>query len=232
MASASKLLLVVPANNTTMEPELRSLCPQVADFLVAKVKRPPRTLTIEDLPAYAAATIDAIEPFAHEPIDLVVFGCTAAGFLAGPEGNATIVRKIGERLRLPVVSTTEAMVAVLREAGVGSTAIVTPYLTPVNDGLSAYLQRSGIGVERLESFLCKTTEELGRVTQQQILELALTTVTPRSKALFIACSQLPTLGILPTLRQTLGIPVWSSIAATAWVANRALAAKPALPVAP
>jgi maleate cis-trans isomerase len=229
MASAPRLLLVVPANNTTMEPELRALCPQVADFLVAKVKRPPRTLTIDDLPDYGAATVAAIEPFVRERIDLVVFGCTAAGFLAGPEGNAAIVRKIGERLRLPVVSTTEAMVAVLREAGVSSAAIVTPYLTPVNDGLSAYLRRSGIAVERLESFLCKTTEELGRVTQEQVMELALATVMPHSQALFIACSQLPTLGIIPTLRRNLGIPVWSSIAATAWAADRAL--ETAVPVA-
>jgi maleate cis-trans isomerase len=229
MASAPRLLLVVPANNTTMEPELRALCPQVADFLLAKVKRPPRTLTIDDLPDYGAATVAAIEPFVCERIDLVVFGCTAAGFLAGPEGNAAIVRKIGEGLRLPVVSTTEAMIAVLREAGVSSATIVTPYLTPVNDGLSAYLRRSGIAVERLESFLCKTTEELGRVTQEQVMQLALATVTPHSQALFIACSQLPTLGIVPTLRQSLGIPVWSSIAATAWAADRAL--ETAVPVA-
>jgi maleate cis-trans isomerase len=229
MASALKLLMVVPANNTTMEPELSTLCPQIADFRVAKVKRPPRPLTLDDLPDYGAATIAAIEPFARERIDLVVFGCTAAGFLAGPEGNAAIVRKIGERLRAPVVSTTEAMVAVLRDAGVSSATIVTPYLAAVNDGLATYLRRSGMAVERLESFLCKTTEELGRITQEQVLELALATVRPQSKALFIACSQLPTLEILPKLRRNLGIPVWSSIAATAWAANRAL--EIAVPVA-
>jgi maleate isomerase/arylmalonate decarboxylase len=51
--------------------------------------------------------------------------------------------------------------------------------------------------------------------------MALRTVTPHSKALFIGCSQLPTLGLVPELRQRLGIPVWSSITATAWAAARA-----------
>jgi maleate cis-trans isomerase len=91
--------------------------------------------------------------------------------------------------------------------------------------LRAYLAASGIEVETLESFLCATTAELGRITADEVRDLALRTVTPRSAALFIACSQLPTLAILDDLRTRLRIPVWSSIAATAWAGERALAAK-------
>lgn len=226
MTSARKLLLVVPANNTTMEPEIRALCPQIGELLVAKVQRPPRTLTAGDLPAYGAATIAAVAPFAQAQMDLAVYGCTAAGFLAGPDGNAAIASKISALLRAPIVSTTEAMVAALRGSNVSNTAIVTPYLSPVNNGLVSYLRLSGIAVERLESFLCETTEALGRISEAQVMELALATATPRSEALFIACSQLPTLGIIAPLRQQLAIPVWSSISATAWAATRALASAP------
>ena len=35
-------LLVVPENNTTMEPEMNALCPDFAPFVVARVKRPAR----------------------------------------------------------------------------------------------------------------------------------------------------------------------------------------------
>jgi maleate isomerase len=122
-----------------------------------------------------------------------------------------------------VVSTAGAMADVLHDAGVGSAAIVTPYLAPVNAGLRAYLAASGIRVETLDSFLCATTAELGRITAQQVHDLALRTATPASEALFIACSQLPTIDILDDLRARLRIPVWSSIAATAWAGARALA---------
>ena len=50
MPNAPKVLLVVPANNTTMEPEIRALYPELAELMVARVKRPPRTLTVEDMP--------------------------------------------------------------------------------------------------------------------------------------------------------------------------------------
>jgi maleate cis-trans isomerase len=222
MQRTIKALIVVPENNTTMEPEISALCPALAPLPVARVKRPARTLLLEDLPAYADATLDAIEPFAAEKFDLVIYGCTAAGFLGGLAGNAGMVDKLRVRTGANVVSTSDAIIDVLRDAGVSNTAVVTPYLKPVNDGLRAYLESSGIAVETLSSFFCQTTAELGRITEEQVLELALRTVTPESKSLFIACSQLPTLKTVAELRARLDIPVWSSIQATAWASAGAL----------
>jgi maleate cis-trans isomerase len=217
-----KVLIVVPENNTTMEPEISALCPALAPIQVARVKRPARTLLLEDLPAYAEATLEAIEPFAAQPLDLVIYGCTAAGFLGGPAGNARMVERLRGRTGAPVVSTAGAMIDALRSAGVCETAVVTPYLQPVNDGLRGYLEASGIAVETLNSFFCKTTAELGAITEDQVLELARRTVTPQSKSLFVACSQLPTLTVVARLRTEFGIPVWSSIQATAWAGAAAL----------
>jgi maleate cis-trans isomerase len=224
-----KALIVVPENNATMEPEISALCPALAPIPVARVKRPARTLLLEDLPAYADATMDAIEPFAAEPWDLVIYGCTAAGFLGGPDGNARMVERLRERTGAVLVSTAGAMIDALLGAGVSETAVVTPYLQPVNDGLRAYLELSGIRVETLNSFFCKTTAELGAITEEQVLELARRTVTSRSKGLFVACSQLPTLNVIAQLRAELGIPVWSSIGATAWAGAEALTSR-GLPV--
>jgi maleate cis-trans isomerase len=216
------VLIVVPENNTTMEPEISALCPALAPIAVARVKRPARTLQLEDLPAYAEATLDAIAPFAAKPLDLVIYGCTAAGFLGGPGSNARMVERLAERTRATVISTAGAMIEALRSAGVSETAVVTPYLQPVNDGLRDYLEQSGIEVETLNSFFCKTTAELGAITGDQVLELARRTVTARSKSLFVACSQLPTLDAVAQLRAEFGIPIWSSIQATAWASAAAL----------
>jgi maleate cis-trans isomerase len=222
MPQRIKALIVMPENNTTIEPEISALCPALVPLAVARVKRPARTLLLEDLPAYADATLDAVEPFAAQPWDLVIYGCTAAGFLGGPASNDRMVERLRARTGAAVVSTAGAMIAALRRAGVSETAVVTPYLAPVNDGLRDYLGLSGIHVEILNSFFCKTTAELGRITEDQVLELARQTVTPQSKSLFVACSQLPTLNVIAQLRAELGIPVWSSIHATAWASAETL----------
>jgi maleate isomerase len=215
----------VPANNTTMEPELNALLPEFAPFAVARVKLPSSTLTLEDLPAYTRNTLDSLAPFLSKHLELVVHGCTAAGFLAGPSASARIIEAMRVRSGAVVVGTGAAMADILRHEGVRETAVVTPYLDAVNDGLRAYLASAGIAIEVLASFECQTTDELGRISEAQVMDLALRTVTPRSQALFIACSQLPTRSILEPLRQKLGIPVWSSISATGWAAARAMAGK-------
>ena len=229
MSRRIRVMVVLPENNTSIEPEIAALCPALEPLAVARVKRPPRTLMLEDLPAYAEATLDAIAPFAGEPWDLVIYGCTAAGFLGGPDSNARMVESLRERTGATVISTAGAMIDVLHEAGVAETAVVTPYLGPVNDGLRAYLEASGIAVETLDSFFCKTTAELGAVTEGEVLELARRTVTPSSKSLFVACSQLPTLHAIAQLRNELEIPVWSSIQATAWASAKAMTGR-GLPV--
>jgi maleate cis-trans isomerase len=224
MTTPSRIgLLVVPANNTTMEPEMNALCPDFAPFLVARVPRPTRTLTRDDLPAYREATLASIEPFLDRKPELVVYGCTAAGFLAGRAGNAAMVQALRARTGARVVSTADAMEQILRHEAVQETALVTPYLAPVNDGLRTVLAEAGISVSLLNSFNCETVDALGRITEDQVREKALTTAGEDSQSLFIACSQLPTLRVVPELRTRLGIPVWSSISATAWAANRIMA---------
>jgi maleate cis-trans isomerase len=225
MTRRIRVMIVLPENNTTIEPEISALCPALAPLAVARVKRPPRTLLLEDLPAYTEATLEAIAPFSNEPWDLVIYGCTAAGFLGGPDSNAAMVERLRAHTGAVVVSTAGAMIEVLHADGVAETAVVTPYLESVNDGLRRYLEASGIGVEILNSFFCKTTAELGAINEDQVLELARQTVTSSSQSLFVACSQLPTLHAMAQLRRDFRIPVWSSIQATAWAGAKAMAAK-------
>src|ERR1700681_4944803 len=118
MPTRIKTLIVVPENNSTMEPEISALCPAFAPLAVARVKRPPRTLLLEDLPVYAEATLAAVTQNTSERRDLVIYGCTAAGFLGGPGSNAAMVESLRERTGAPVVSTAGAMVEVLRESNV------------------------------------------------------------------------------------------------------------------
>ena len=217
-----RALVVVPANNTTMEPELRAYCPQIEEFAVARVQRPPRTLVKEDIPAYRESTLLAAEPFAGTPFDVVIYGCTAAGFLAGPQGDNEISSALSSRFGVDTVTTAGSMVHVLQHEHARTVDVVTPYLAGVNDGLKVCLNAGGIEVNVLDSFFCKTTAELGQIRSNQVLELARKTATPQGEAMFIACSQLPTFDIIPQLRSELKRPVWSSIQATAWAVLKKL----------
>lgn len=217
-----KLGLMVPANNTTMEPELRAWM-DGAQCTTLRIPRGQGLLGPAEIPAYVAQALELAKTWDRNATDIVAYGCTAAGFIGGPARDAEIQAGLAQITGRPVVTTASAMVAALRHIGAQRIAVVTPYLDLVNERLRAYLEQSGITVLNLASFMAQTTDELARITPQQIAALARETMVPQADALFIACSQLPTKGILDGLECEFGKPVWSSIKATAWQAQRVLA---------
>jgi maleate isomerase len=224
--SGLRIGLMVPINNTTMEPELLAWLPEGSTCRTLRIPRGKGTLQPADLPAYVAQAMTMAKAFVGDDIDLVVYGCTAAGFMAGPGRDAEIAAELAAVTGKPVVTTASAMIAALRHFGARNIAVISPYLDLVNERLQAFLEQSGIGVEILASFHAQNTDEIAAVTPAQIAALARETMRASCDALFIACSQLPTREILGGLEREFGRPAWSSIRATAWQARRADGAAP------
>ena len=216
--------LMVPVNNTTMEPELRAWLPAGSSCLTQRIPRGKGTLTPEDLPQYVAQAMKLAERYASDDVDLVAYGCTAAGFMMGPARDAEIATDLGRITGKPVVTTASAMIEVLRHIGARNVALVTPYSDMVNQRLRKFVEDCGIVVGVLAGFRAKTVDELAAITPAQIAAVARATMPESCDAMFIACSQLPTRGIIDGLERDFGRPVWSSIRATAWQATRERAA--------
>jgi maleate cis-trans isomerase len=213
--------LMVPSNNTTMEGELAAWLPAGSTVTTVKIPRGAGLLTAETIAAYRDGAIAlAREHFAGGAFDLIAYGCTAAGFIAGPAGDAELARQLSAATGLPVVTTARAMVNALRHDRAKRVAVVTPYLDAVNAQLTAFLNDGGIEVVRLETFRAPDVFALGRITAEQVDALARNTMGADCDALFIGCSQLPTHAILDDLRRAFDRPAWSSISATAWDATR------------
>jgi len=222
METALRVGLMVAANNTTMEQELVAWLPAGASCMTLRIPRGKGDLTLADIPAYVARATALARAFTDEPLDIVVYGCTAAGILAGPRRDAEIAASLARVTGKPVVTTAGAMVDSLHHAGAREVALVTPYPDLVNDRLKAFLAASGIHVRKLASFGAASTDELAGSSGDQVAGLARETMDDDCDALFIACSQVPTYAILGGLAQEFGRPVLSSIQATAWRARHAL----------
>lgn len=222
MEKALRVGLMVPINNTTMEGELLAWLPAGSTCRTLRIPRGKGTLTAADLPAYIEQAMVLARGFAGEGIDMVVYGCTAAGFIAGPQRDAEVAAQLRAVTGKPAVTTASAMTAVLESIGARNIALITPYLTPVNERLRLFLEASGIAVEVLSSFLAQTTDDLAAITAAQITARAREVMREHAgvDALFVACSQLPTYALMDGLEREFGRPVWSSIKATAWQACR------------
>lgn len=217
-----KIGLMVPANNTTMEDELLAWLPAGVSCRTLRIPRQQGLLTTADIPAYVGQAESMARAFAEDPVDVVVYGCTAAGILAGPERDRAIAASLQAITGRPVVTTASSMVASLQEEGAESIALVTPYQDEVNERLKAFLAHSEIRVRSMRSLGATNVEELGAIGAEAVATLARETVDKECDALFIACSQLPTRAIVGPLEREFQCPVWSSIKATAWRAAQEL----------
>lgn len=204
---------MIPANNTTMERELVAWLGAETRCDTVRIPRPAGMLTQQTVPGYVDKARELAARYAGESIETLVYGCTAAGFLMGPQADSELAADLGRVTGKRVVTTARAMVDVLESAE--DIAVVTPYPDEVNRRLRAFLEACGVRVRRLASFEAKSTEELGRITSRQVEDLARKTMAEDCGALFIACSQLPTYDIVPSLQRDFSRPVWSSIQATA-----------------
>jgi maleate cis-trans isomerase len=221
LASPLRVGLMVPANNTTMEGELSAWLPEGSRVMTVRIPRGEGLLTKETVPAYCDRAVTlAREHFAKGGVDLIAYGCTAAGFISGPAGDAELAARLNEVTSLPVITTARAMISALQHDKAHRIAVVTPYSDMINTQLTAFLASGDISVVRLNSFRAPNVAALGRITAEEVRNLARATMGRDCDALFIGCSQLPTHAILPGLEAEFARPAWSSICATAWEVTR------------
>ena len=221
----ARTLIVIPENGTMMEPEVSAMCPELSPLVVARVPRSPGMLTLETLPALEQRSIDVLEAHLSFEPDIVIFACTVAGMLSGPERHERYIERLRQIAGVDVVAVAPAMTQALRASGVTATTVVTPYMHAANEAVKRYLRESGIDVEYFDSFYPGSIENLMKITEDDVRTKVLETVGPKSTSVFVSCAQLPAMNIIPGLRKQLGMPVWSAIVATAWAAAAAMAKK-------
>ncbi len=220
MSDALRVGLMVPINNTTMERELLAWLPAGSTCSTQRIPRGKGLLTKESLPEYVAQALTLAKAFDDPAVDVVAYGCTAAGFISGPAGDAALQSDLAAITGKNVVTTARSMVLALQDIGATKIALVTPYPDAVNTQLKAFLADGGIAVKRFNSFYAQNTDELGRIESHQVAKLARETMDDDCEAMFIGCSQLPTYEVLGDLEREFGRPTFSSIQVTARRAQR------------
>jgi maleate isomerase len=151
--------------------------------------------------AAAAGTLARIGP------SVVAFGCTSASFVDGLAGEAA-VRAAIESAGIPeAVTPSGALVEELDRLGVRRVGLGTPYDEPLGRALADLLTEAGFEPASLVNLAYTDEEDVVAASDAVVIDLADRARTPDAEAVFLACTNLPTVRLLPRLRERLGIPV-------------------------
>jgi len=217
-----KIGLIVPSANTINAQEWNALCPEGVSIHVTRipVDGPP---TNESYQAMANAAEEAALLLADAKPDLIVYGCTAGSVMWS---RSNLIDRISNATGLPTITTSGSVIDALAHLKIRNVSVVTPYLPHVNERLLSELENAGISVAAIQALGLGRTQELrhamSRVPRDVIAQMVRDCDRPGAEALFISCTALPSLALVPLLEEELCKPVITSNQATLWKALRTI----------
>lgn len=209
--------LLVPSSNTTMEPELHRMTPGGVSIHTARMRlvetTPEKLVEMADDAGRAAHLLATAE------VDFIVYGCTTGSLIGGVEWEERLVQGIERETGVPTISTSRAVIDALKALNVERVAVATPYIDVLNRLERAFLESHGIEVTAIRGLGIVRNVEIGR-TEGAAVEELVRAVAGGADAVFISCTNLPTIGLIEPLEAGLRRPIVTSNQASLWAALR------------
>jgi len=218
--------LIVPSSNSTLEPEMKAMCPAGVDIYATRVAF---TADEEGLRGMRQHVSRAARDLASEGLsDLIVFGCTVGSMIEGKGYDDQICAEITAETGIPAMATTTAVIAALQALGASRVAVATPYTRRINAIEAKALRSYGVDVVNMKGYhedvpdSLFTNKMIGDLSEQDAYAFSRSVDCDQAECLFISCTNFRTMGIIGRLEQAIGKPVLSSNLCTAWLSFKRL----------
>lgn len=227
--SPTRIGLVVPSSNTTVETEMPAILGRhsSAQFSFHSSRMRMARVSPEQLAAMNAQRERCIMELGDLRPDVILYACLVALMAVGPGEHQRVEGLVAEQLatggsETRIRSSAGALVEAVRDLGVTRIALVTPYMRPLAEKVVAYLEAEGLEVVDWRALDVEDNFEVGRIPGERVLDAARSLDRSTAQALIIsACVQMPSLDLIEPAEQEFGLPVLSAATAGAYSILRA-----------
>jgi maleate isomerase len=214
----SRIGLLLPSSNTTMEPDLYSMAPK--DVTVHTARMMLREVTPEGLEEMAGEATRAAQLLKTANVDILAYGCTSGSLIRGVEWEKSLKRRLEETGGVPAITTAGAVVKGLRALGAERVSVFTPYTDAVNMHEKSFLEAHGYRVDTMRGLGLTDNQRICRVSMMQLESFLVP--APGSDAVFVSCTNLPVVHLIERLEERHRLPFVTSNQATMWATLRGL----------
>jgi maleate isomerase len=161
---------------------------------------------------------EATRELADAEVAVVAFACTTGSLIKGAGFDQELVARMERAGGVGATTTSTALLAALTALGAKRVAVATPYVEELNQLEARFLESQGFEVTALRGLDIDSDPDIARVPYARTRDLVHETVQDdgSADAVFISCTNMPTLALLDQLEDELGRPVFSSVAVTIW----------------
>lgn len=202
--------LLIPSSNTVMEVDLYQNLPQyitvhTARMFLEETTASAERVMVEECAPRAAENIRTAKPH------LVVFGCTSAGSIGGPEYDRSICSRLAEITAAPTVGIFSAVRDKLMGMAIKSVAVITPYNEDINSNIRKGFEKDGFQVRTIDGMGITNNFDLSLVSAEEIVEFAVRKLKDiKVDGIFISCSNFHATDAIPTLKEYFSVPIVTS----------------------
>jgi maleate isomerase len=236
---SSRVGLIVPSSNTTMETELPELFRRQSkatghSYSFHSARARLKNVTTAELAAMVGKAAECSTSVSDADVNVIAYACLVAVMAQGPgahEGSEAVIARAAADNGHPaaVTSSAGALVRTLKAMGATRVAMVTPYVPELTEMVRDYIEGAGISVCDVIGLGVADNLAVGRLDPQRLPEIARGLNRDGVDALVLsACVQMPSLGAIQQVEDELGLPVVTAATATAFEILMALGHQPAI----
>ena len=210
----TRLGLMVPSSNTTMESEFHKMLPK--GFSVHTGRLGLRKVTVKELAEMEEKIEEEARKLADAHVDVIGYGCTSGSLFRGLGHDKMIEERIEKASGTPAVATAGAVIRALKVLNIKKVAVATPYTDEINSLEDKFLSANGFQVVDLKGLRITDNIKIGKLGAQVAYDLVMELRCDEADGIFISCTNFPTIEGIKKLERVLGKPVISSNTATLW----------------
>ncbi len=239
--AVTRLGLIVPSSNTTMETELPEMLGRRAQLIPdERFTFHSSRMRMQEVTAEALAQMDrdsgrcAVE-LSDAQCDAMAYACLVAIMSQGPGAHVEAENRLTQIVRdqsctAPVVSSAGALLRGLTGLGAQRISIITPYVPELTQQVCDYIEAAGVEVVDAVSLGVADNCAVGRLDPVDLPSRAMSLNRAGCDAIVLsACVQMPSLAAIPEAEARLGLPVLSAATATTFDLLTALGRSPVVP---
>jgi maleate isomerase len=226
---AGRIGLIVPANNSVIEPEFWSVLPPDVAVYATRVMA-KGDLTPEAVQRMEADVETAVAAIAATGVDVIAYCDMVTTFIMEPGWNEAMVERVREHTGTPALSAWTALRDALAALGVRRFTLGTPYPKAIHALAPPFFEQRGFELTSHATLDIVAMREVPTVDRARLSTFLRTLDTRGSDAIVLLATDLPSFGWLADLEKEFGLPILTSNQTLLWSALSALGKPPRLPL--
>lgn len=207
--------LIVPANNSVIEPELWSVLPRGVSLHATRILA-KGDLTPQAIHRMESDTGSAVEQLVATGVDVIAYCDMVTTFIMQAGWNESTMQRFSQATGVPCISAWTALRDALAKLGVKRLAIGTPYPASIHALVPKFFKERKFEVRSHATLDILAMREVPTVDEARLQAFVRNLDLNGCDALVLLATDLPTFSSIASMESEYGVPVLSSNQTILW----------------